>query len=255
MDYGPFGYIEKYDPDWNMWTGGGQHFSFMNQPKAAARNFESLANSLRPLLPTDEGQALIDNSVQAFSDKCAAIVQQMWGRKLGLHTAWDKGTSRVFSNLELLMRTTPIDYTVLWRQLAEIPSFLIRDWRNKSAVELLEPLLPAFFEPQGLQEATTAKMWNDWLRSYLELLESELRLPDEIRADMKRESPKYIPREWMLVEAYSTAQLGDYAMLNELHELFLNPYAEQPHYEAKYYHLTPQTLLSRPGTAFMSCSS
>jgi uncharacterized protein YdiU (UPF0061 family) len=32
MDYGPFGFIEKYTPFWNMWKGSGDHFGFMNQP-------------------------------------------------------------------------------------------------------------------------------------------------------------------------------------------------------------------------------
>jgi uncharacterized protein YdiU (UPF0061 family) len=31
MDYGPFGFIEKFSPNWNMWVGGGDHYSFMNQ--------------------------------------------------------------------------------------------------------------------------------------------------------------------------------------------------------------------------------
>jgi uncharacterized protein YdiU (UPF0061 family) len=39
LDYGPFGFIEKFDPNYQPWTGGGEHFSFWNQPVAAARNF------------------------------------------------------------------------------------------------------------------------------------------------------------------------------------------------------------------------
>jgi len=37
---GPFGFMEKYNPYWNMWIGGGKHFSFQNQPVAGqcARN-------------------------------------------------------------------------------------------------------------------------------------------------------------------------------------------------------------------------
>ena len=35
MDYGPFGFMEKYDPYWNMWVGGGRSYSFSKQPDAA----------------------------------------------------------------------------------------------------------------------------------------------------------------------------------------------------------------------------
>mgnify|MGYP003683721975 FL=1 len=33
---------------------------------------------------------------------------------------------------------------------------------------------------------------------------------------MRLASPKYVPREWMLVSAYSAAQDGDYSQLDEL---------------------------------------
>jgi uncharacterized protein YdiU (UPF0061 family) len=31
MDYGPFGFVERFQPLWNMWVGGGEHYGFMNQ--------------------------------------------------------------------------------------------------------------------------------------------------------------------------------------------------------------------------------
>ena len=43
LDYGPFGFLERYDPAWGMWVGAGAHFAFMNQPSAAAMNFAVLA--------------------------------------------------------------------------------------------------------------------------------------------------------------------------------------------------------------------
>ena len=56
MDYGPFGFMEKYDRAWNMWVGGGDHFSFRNQPEAGGKNFESLVESVMLLLDA-AGQA------------------------------------------------------------------------------------------------------------------------------------------------------------------------------------------------------
>ena len=34
LDYGPFGFCELFDPRFQPWTGGGEHFSFFNQPSA-----------------------------------------------------------------------------------------------------------------------------------------------------------------------------------------------------------------------------
>ena len=42
LDYGPFGFMERYDPKWAMWVGSGEHFSFGNQVEAARRNWETL---------------------------------------------------------------------------------------------------------------------------------------------------------------------------------------------------------------------
>ena len=33
FDYGPFGFVERYQREWNMWHNGGAHFGFMNQAR------------------------------------------------------------------------------------------------------------------------------------------------------------------------------------------------------------------------------
>ena len=58
-------------------------------------------------------------------------------------------------------------------------------------------------------------------------------------AALKQASPKYVPREWMLVKAYSDAEGGDHAELHRLHELFKRPYDEQPEAEARYFARSP----------------
>ena len=39
LDYGPFGFCEIFDPGFQPWTGGGEHFAFFNQVAAAEANF------------------------------------------------------------------------------------------------------------------------------------------------------------------------------------------------------------------------
>ena len=43
MDYGPFGFMDKYDPAFAKWTGSGDHFAFANQPAAGLANWQTLA--------------------------------------------------------------------------------------------------------------------------------------------------------------------------------------------------------------------
>ena len=54
LDYGPFGFIDMFDPKYQPWTGGGVHFSFLNQPQAAERNFMMFCKSLQPLLKSHD---------------------------------------------------------------------------------------------------------------------------------------------------------------------------------------------------------
>ena len=75
---------------------------------------------------------------------------------------------------------------------------------------------------------------------------------------MRAVSPKFVPREWMLLAAYTAAEAGDLAPLHELATLFADPYAEQPSMDAKYYRRAPAGTYDnggKPGCAFMSCSS
>ena len=64
--------------------------------------------------------------------------------------------------------------------------------------------------------------------------------------------PRFVPREWMLVEAYDLAAAGDFSRVHELHALFERPYDEQPEAEARYYAIAPPEALIKGGTAWMS---
>ena len=50
MDYGPFGFLDEYDPAFAKWTGSGDHFAFANQPAAAFANWQTLASAVAPLV-------------------------------------------------------------------------------------------------------------------------------------------------------------------------------------------------------------
>ena len=85
LDYGPFGFCERFDPGFQPWTGGGEHFSFFNQPVAAEANFQMFWSALRPLL---EGNTEALARLDQIREGCAGAMQQeleaMWARKLGL---------------------------------------------------------------------------------------------------------------------------------------------------------------------------
>ena len=118
LDYGPFGFCEVYNPEFQPWTGGGIHYSFLNQPVAAEKNFQMFCLALKPLLASQEELLRefedIENSYSMIMQK---EMEKMWALKLGLL----KFHSELFEELELLMIQTPVDYTIFFRELSSLP--------------------------------------------------------------------------------------------------------------------------------------
>ena len=152
------------------------------------------------------------------------------------------------------MAQHPTDWTIFWRQLSEVPAAAAEPGHVQLA--LLEP---AFY--RGALPDAVARGWLEWLRVWLVELRDRPAGVDGIASGldglavgeaMRTASPKYVPREWMLVEAYTAAERGEYAPLRELHELLRRPYDEQPEHEAKHFARAPPEELERAGTAFMT---
>ena len=94
----------------------------------------------------------------------------------------------------------------------------------------------------------TAKALRAWLATW----KSGLGDAAAAAARLDAANPKYVLREWMLVEAYEAAKRGDFSVAHELHGLVKAPYAEHDGLAAKYYRRAPDAALTKPGTAFMT---
>jgi uncharacterized protein YdiU (UPF0061 family) len=236
LDYGPFGFCEIFDPYFQPWTGGGQHFAFWNQPIAAQRNYEMFCTAVRPLLASHPDQTQqLDNLLTGFSEAMQTGLEAMWAAKLGL----DAFDVELFRTLATLMLETSVDYTLFFRELSAIPA----DW---------EPLQRSFY---GELNGALESRWREWHASWKQAL-GEDRSEHEISTRMKQVNPKYSLREWLLAPAYQQAARGDYALIRELQAVMAQPYAEQsPDVEERYYRLKPQAFSNLGGVSHMSCSS
>ena len=236
LDYGPFGFCEVFDPGFQPWIGGGEHFSFFNQPVAAEANFHMFWKAIR-LLITNDVAALeqLDKICDGFKQNINTTLQQMWADKLGL-THYNEA---LVNELFQLMVQTKVDFTIFFRELCKIP----KDWSD---------LKTSFYAsiPTDLEH-----QWQTWLQSWNELIEGSGD-PNKIAEKMKRVNPKYTWREWLIAPAYQQAKQGDYALVKELQEVFSHPYEEQSKaIEEKYYRLKPAEYFNAGGISHYSCSS
>ena len=236
LDYGPFGFCEIFDTEFQPWTGGGKHFSFFNQPTAAEANFHMFFTAVRPLLNDDE-QALdaFDQIRRDFSNVAREQTQKMWAAKLGL----TEFNPTLFKDLLELMIRSEVDYTILFRELSHIPKDIAA-------------LKKSFYVQTS--EAVD-KQWEAWLNRWRDLVGANSDLA-EISKKMKLTNPKYTWREWLVVPAYKQAAQGNYSLIKELQDVFSKPYDEQTKaVEEKYYRLKPKAFFNAGGISHYSCSS
>jgi uncharacterized protein YdiU (UPF0061 family) len=238
LDYGPFGFCEAFDPWFQPWTGGGQHFSFFNQPAAAQANFEMLCRTLRLLIDQDPALATeLDEIRQGFAAEMKFKLERMWAGKLGL----ERFDSELCADLFALMEQSQVDYTLFFRSLCDLP-------RETAALEMTFHIDPS----DEIRER-----WQSWLDRWHERIGagSERDL-DAVSSGMKRINPRYGWREWLVVPAYERAEQGDYARVRDLQALFCNPYVEQQSkLAAEADQKRPPHLEGLGGVSHFSCSS
>ena len=260
LDYGPFGFCDEFNPHYQPWTGGGEHFAFMNQPVAAERNFYSFCSALLPLLTSHEDCLRQLKEIHSgFPAAMQTQMEKMWADKLGLATF----DAALFSELETLMVQTPVDYTLFFRELSTLP-------------DDIGPLRKSFYKDSkgaaasiDMTVATDTdemdKRWSAWLGKWKALINGAgtndanavpLRSHEAISTQMKLVNPKYSWREWFVVPAYQQAAVGNYAVIRELQGVMTQPYAEQSKdVEEKYYRPKPSEFFEVGGLSYYSCSS
>ena len=245
LDYGPFGFCDEFNPQYQPWSGGGNHFSFLNQPEAAERNFDTFCKALQPLLKSHQSYLQqLDEIRNGFSKVMQTQMEKMWTAKLGLSTF----DAALFNELVTLMVQTPVDYTIFFRELSMVPDDIV-------------PLKKSFYgspTSEGMD-----KRWSEWLIKWKLLSDSSTNVNTtaphsckELSKQMKLVNPKYSLREWFVMPAYQQATERNYSLVRELQDIITQPYAEQSKdVEEKYYRLKPSELFDIGGLSQYSCSS
>ncbi|MCT0213253.1 YdiU family protein [Synechococcus sp. CS-1327] len=236
LDYGPFGFCELFDPRFQPWTGGGEHFCFFNQPVAAEANYQMFWSAIRPLLAGNtQALARLDQIQGGFSEAMQQEIEAMWASKLGLISY----NATLVNELLELMVLSKVDYTIFFRRLSEIP-------------EQLSALKESFYLP--CSEELDAQ-WTQWLQRWRDRVTAG----GDIKATsaaMQRVNPAITWREWLIAPAYEQAAQGDFSLVRELQEVFGHPY-DKPAAElaATYDRLKPRDFFNAGGVSHYSCSS
>ena len=239
IDYGPYGWLENYDPNWtpNTTDAGQKRYRYGNQASVAVWNLMQLGNALYPLIEDAEP---LEEILQNYQTDYLPKHVRMMSDKLGLK---DAAETDFVVELEKLMYQSEMDLTLFFRNLSEFDQIAPPEFRSKLEASSYSGNLEKYKEE-----------WNDFLNDYAEILKSESREATERIAAMNRVNPKYVLRNYMAQLAIDAADDGDYSIIDELFNLLLNPYDEQPKSQ-KWFAKRPDWAKQKAGCSMLSCSS
>ena len=206
IDYGPCAFMDHYDANAvfsSIDTQG--RYAYANQPLIARWNLARLAESLIPLINTDQDIAITQATeiIETFS----ALYETHWltemRRKFGFEITQDDDAD-LFDTFFETMNDNMVDFTLAFRALADL------------ADGNATPLRDLYLTPS----ATDA-----WIKRF------EIRITNEPNAaqNIRAANPIYIPRNHLIEAALKAAQTdGDYAQFEQLLAIITNPFSEQP---------------------------
>ena len=249
IDYGPYGWLEDYDPDWtpNTTDAGGKRYRYGYQPPIAQWNLLRLANAFFPAVGAAEPlQEAMDTFVPLFEERWHAMLAAKMGLP-GLVSADDEG---FVQQLFTILQSTETDMTIWYRGLADVA---VSSTPEQSDDDLLAPLLPAYYRPDELVGEVRAGVI-EWLRDWSARVVASGVSDEERNVAMNAVNPKYVLRNYLAQTAIDASEAGDHALVNTLLDVLRNPYDDQPGME-QFAEKRPEWARTRPGCSMLSCSS
>ena len=247
IDYGPYGWIDDYDPDWtpNTTDRERRRYRFGTQPMVAFWNLSRLAGALAPLFGNTE---LLQAGLDHYAAAWPVLERGNAAAKLGLEAHGPADTTDVVADdalwrdLLALLQAAEVDMTLWFRGLSAL------DLAQPSLV----PLEDAFYD-RGKREQHDGAL-RDWLARYAARAARDPRPHAMRRAAMDAVNPRFVMRNYLAQEAIDRAEAGDADGVIELLEVMRHPYDEQPGREA-FATRRPDWARDRAGCSMLSCSS
>ena len=251
IDYGPYGWLENYDPGWtpNTTDAVGRRYRFGQQPAIAQWNLAQLANAIYPLVNAVEP---LQAALETYSHNYQKGWRQMMADKLGLECFDPETDEHLVTELLTILPLAETDMTIFFRRLSRLDA---TDTSLTTAPdnELLAPLMDAYYQPGQLKPALRSRTAN-WLRSCLQRAGRDA-VPHFVRRQrMHAVNPKFVLRNYMAQLAIDKAEGGDFSLIHELLDLLRRPYDEQPERDS-WAGKRPDWARHRPGCSMLSCSS
>ncbi|WP_018152833.1 protein adenylyltransferase SelO [Leeia oryzae] len=230
IDYGPFGFLDAYDPEHICnHTDTYGRYAYRQQPAVGYWNLRVLASVLLPLI--NDKDAAIE-----LLEQYPAIYQQAFETRMQAKLGWSEWQAEdeaLLRDTLQLLADQKVDYTRFWRALSH---FSITDAATASAV---------------LDECRDRDAASAWLDKYRARLVQEGSVDAVRQQRMLGTNPKFVLRNHLAEEAIRAARdQQDFSLIDQLMTVLANPFDEHPAF-ARFADLPPDWA----GELEVSCSS
>ena len=212
IDYGPCAFMDYYDPKtvFSSIDVAGR-YCYGNQPAILVWNLSKLAEALIPLIDDNEQKSIekLTEVLQVIMPSYEKYFYSEMGEKLGINSINQNNINLVKDYLKIL-DSNSIDFTLSFRDLSKILN------KTKS------------IEDSVFKNSGDFKKWTeDWM---IKIITEKTNLKD-ITKKMDLTNPCYIPRNHIIEDALENAVNGDMNLINEILELYKNPFDENEYTE------------------------
>ncbi len=240
IDYGPYGWVEDFDPDWTPNTTDAQRrrYRFGTQPQVAFWNLTRFAQALSSLFADVQP---LQAGLDAFGHTLAACTRRDAAAKLGL-TAASEDDLQLHRRWQQIMHDGAMDMTLSYRALMHVDADL-------PDATVLDNVYYDAARRDAVREPLRA-----WLEAYAARLRADPMTAAERQQCMGAANPLYVLRNWLAQEAIERATQGDLGGVRALQEVLRHPYTPREgmqHYAGK----RPAWADHKAGCSMLSCSS
>ncbi len=230
LDFGPYGFMERFRPNWiNNHSDYQGRYTYQQQPNVAHWNLWVWLNNLIPLEQNPDQKEHWKKALVACLEHFEPTFLEHYKlglcEKMGL-PSFHKDSFDCATNFLRILQSEQLDYTQSFIRL-----------QNKQYTEILDDCLDR-------------RQWESFLAQYLQIREHQD--TDALDTAMQLVNPHYILRNHMAQKAIEHAERDDFSEVERLFNLLSQPYIQQTALEK------PEDLAPLPSDVpevMVSCSS
>ncbi|NNH02241.1 protein adenylyltransferase SelO family protein [Acinetobacter sp. ANC 5414] len=205
LDFGPYGFMERFRPNWiNNHSDYQGRYTYQQQPSIGHWNLWQWLNNLVPLCPTDYDKehwkqdlvACLEHYEPTFLEHYKHGLNQKMGLPSFHKDSFDCGMAFL-----RILQSEQLDYTQSFIRLQNKQFELIKD------------------------DCLDRRQFESFLAQYESIRANQE--TDELDAEMLKANPQYILRNHMAQKAIELAEQDDFSEVNRLFELLSQPYTKQ----------------------------